>query len=331
LAAAAAPPIFEHDVGSATTKTAVRSEPVTGLVASVVVPVRDRAGQMRELLAALDGQTVPRERFEVVVGDDGSTDGSTDGLATDDGLVRVLSGPPRSSYAARNRAARAARAPVLAFCDSDCLPEPNWLEAGLAALETADAAAGLIRFLPPERPTVWAFLDVEATKDHERQVKVGNAETANLLVRRELFDRVGGFDDSVPEHGDFDFAERSVASGGRLVFAPDAVVWHPTRHRAKPFLRMVWVMNRWYATRAARAGVRPAAVKLRCWVPVVSVVRSRRRFGAPIGLDRRRLAANGLAPRLRDELYALPIQYLLLPYLRCLAQLRGWLDGRRPA
>src|SRR4051794_28055071 len=121
---------------------------------TVVVPVRnDRGGQLRALIEGLSRQSLPRGRFEVVVGDDGSSDGSTRDLATDDGWLRVAHGPPRSSYAARNRAAAAARpSRAFAFVDSDCVPEPDWLEQGLAALAAgADAAAGEIVFAPPER------------------------------------------------------------------------------------------------------------------------------------------------------------------------------------
>jgi glycosyltransferase involved in cell wall biosynthesis len=300
------------------------------LLASVVVPVRnDRGRYLRALLEALDAQTIGRGQFEILIGDDGSSDGSTHGLETTDGRLRVLRGAPQNSYAARNRAARAGSAPVIAFVDSDCRPEPTWLEEGLRALQFADAAAGGISFTVPERPTVWTLVDMETTKDHERQVRVANAETANLFVHRELFDRIGGFDDTLPEHGDFDFAERIVAAGGRLVYAPTARVVHPTRDTPKPFLRMVWVMNRWYAVRAVRDGRRPAAVKLRCWFPLVSTVRGRRRFGYSLRLDRRALAANGVRPRLRHDLLALPIQYLLLPYLRNAAQLVGWVEGKR--
>lgn len=300
------------------------------LLVSVVVPVRnDRGRYLRELIQALERQSIGRERFEVLIGDDGSTDGSTEGLSTPDGWVRVLGGPPRNSYAARNRAARAARAPAIAFVDSDCKPEPTWLVEGLRALADADAAAGGIRFDLPAHPTVWTFIDIETTKDHERQVRSGNAETANLFVRRELYERIGGFDDSLPEHGDFDFAERVVAAGGRLVYAPAALVTHPTRDRARPFLRMVWVMNRWYAVRAARAGKRPSAVKLREWVPIVQQVRGRRRLGYSLRLDERCLRANGIRPRPRHDLLALPLQYLVLPYVRNAAQLVGWLQGRR--
>jgi GT2 family glycosyltransferase len=300
--------------------------------ASVIVPVSNGRGrELRALLDALGRQTLPRSEFEVVIGDDGSDDGSTEGLETADGWVRVARGPRRrNSYAARNRAVAAAHAsPVLAFCDSDCVPEPSWLEEGIAALAAAEAAAGAIRFTLPERRSIWTLVDIESTKDHERQVRFGNAETANLFVRRELFDRLDGFDDSLPEHGDFDFANRCVAAGARLVYAPRALVWHPAREGAASLLRMMWVMNRWAAARAARAGDVPPAVKLRCWVPVVTVLRGRRRFGYPLGIDRKLLRENGIDASRRSRLAALPIIYLVLPYLRAFAQLRGWWDGRR--
>jgi glycosyltransferase involved in cell wall biosynthesis len=301
----------------------------TGVAVSVIVPVRNGADDLRRLLASLERQTLPRERFEIVVGDDGSTDADVRALATEDGFVRVLSGPPLNSYAARDRAVRGSTAPALAFCDSDCLPAPDWLESGLAALERADLAAGEIRYEIPARPTVWTLIEVDTYKDHARQVAASNAETCNLFVRRRVYDRIGGFDDSLPEHGDFDFVQRAVAAGASLVYEPRALVTHPTRDRARPFLRSVWIYNRWYAAREVRAGRRPIGLQLRSWVPLVQPLRSRLRYGRSLGLDRRRLADHAVRPRLRERLAALPIMYVLLPYVCGAAQLRGWHDGRR--
>lgn len=299
------------------------------LLVSVIVPVRNGARDLPALVASLERQTLPRERFEVIVGDDGSTDGAAAAIATGDGWIRVAPGPPLNSYAARNRAARLARAPMLAFCDGDCTPAPDWLEAGLRELEQSELAAGRIMFRVPERVTVWTLMDIDTFKDHRIQVRVANAETANLFVRREMFERVGGFDDSLPEHGDFDFVSRCVQAGARLAFAEDAVVGHPTRDEARPFLRTVWIMNRWYAAREARARRRPERLKLRYWIPFYSAVRSRRRFGYSLRLDRRRLQEHGLAPSAALELQALPIMYILMPYYQAAAQLWGWWEGRR--
>lgn len=302
---------------------------VSGTVATVVVPIRNAAAYLPILLAALEGQTISRDRFEVVLADDGSTDGSTDGLESDDGWIRVVRGPAVNAYAGRNRAARVARTPVVAFCDADCRPEPDWLESGLAALERADLVAGRIRFMVPPHPSIWSLLDVEMTKDHELQVRLGVAETANLFVRRDVFEQLGGFDDRQPGYGDYEFVSRSVANGARLAYEPRAVVWHPTRDEGLSFLRNLWSMNASYAAYETRAGRRPLGLRIRSWIPIVQTARARRRFGLSMGPDRRCLRANGISPRLSDDLRALPIIYIVIPYLRCFAQIQGWRDGLR--
>src|SRR5881392_1363526 len=94
---------------------------------SVIVPVRDNAAGIHGLLPRLAAQTLAPNRFEVVISDDGSHPRSLEEVQTGDG-VRVIRGPRRTSYAARNQAVRVARGRVLAFCDSDCLPARSWLE-----------------------------------------------------------------------------------------------------------------------------------------------------------------------------------------------------------
>jgi glycosyltransferase involved in cell wall biosynthesis len=308
-----------------------RTEPRFDLVpdVSVIVPVRDGAEDIRALLECLDRQTLARDRFEIVIGDDGSTDGGTDGIATADGHVHVAAGPPQNSYATRNRAVAASSGAVLAFCDADCRPEPEWLERGLAALEGTDIVAGRIRFDVLEPRTAWTLVDMDGSKDHEHQVRVGIAETANLFIRRDLFDKVGGLDGSVPEYGDFEFVVRALAAGAELSYGHEAVVWHPTRSSGRSLLRALWKYNRGYAIHAARAGELPEALKLREWVPIVQTYRSRRRWGRSIGPDRTWLAKNGVDPTVGETLRTLPIIYFVVPYLRGVAQLHGWAEGRR--
>ena len=305
-------------------------DPGGRLRASVIVPVRNGRRDLEKLLDALADQTIPQSDFEVVIADDGSTDGTTEwlhGLESD--WVRVTAGGPHNSYAARNRAVAFSRSDVLAFCDADCVPVADWLERGLAALGNTDMAAGRVRFILPARRTVWTLLDMDTSKDHEREVHNGTAETANLFLRRELFDRVGGFEETIPEFGDFDFAQRAVQSGATLSFANDVVVWHPTRDRARQLLRAHWIYNRGYAARESRARRVPDALRWRALVPVISVARSRKWWGRSYGPDVRWLSENSVIPTRAETLRALPLMYLVFPYLRAAAQLRGWLDGRR--
>ena len=294
----------------------------------MIVPVRNGAADIAALLECLARQTLARDLFELVIGDDGSTDGGTDDVATADGHVRVAAGPPSNSYAARNRAVSHSTAPVLAFCDADCRPEPEWLERGLAALEHTDIAAGRIRFDVPARRTAWSLVDMDGAKDHEHQVRVGVAETANLFLRRELFDRAGGFEDEIPEYGDYEFVERCITPGADLTYAAEAIVSHPVRTSGRVLVRALWKYNRGYAVHAARAGVTPEGLKIRSLVPFVQTFRARRRWGRSIGPDRRWLRSNGVEAGIGETLVATAIMYIVLPYLGSAAQLMGWRDGR---
>lgn len=297
---------------------------------SVIVPVRNGRRDLEALVEALGRQTLATDEFELVVADDGSTDGSTRDLPQPNGLrVRVTAGRPENSYAARNRAVRESSAPALAFCDADCVPEPEWLEHGLRALERDDIVAGRIRYRLPERRTVWTLLDMDSYKDHERQVQNGTAETANLFLTRATFDEIGGFDSVIPESGDFDFVQRACAAGLSLSFAADAVVWHPTRNRWRPYLRAQWIYCRGYAMRLGAAGRFPADLRPRALFPFIPVVRTRRWWGRSLGPDRRWLGENGVVPTTTEVVKALPLMYIVIPYLRAAAQLVGWLEGRR--
>jgi GT2 family glycosyltransferase len=302
------------------------------VLVSVVVPVRDHGDGVRRVIERLRAQTLPRHRFEVLIGDDGSRPGSLDGVATEDGWVRVVTGPPQTSYAARNRAARAASAPVLAFCDSDCLPEPAWLEQGLAALERADVVAGEVTFSSSGRPTVWSLLTVDMFLDQERNVRTGRAVTANLFVRRALFERLGGFDVSLPSGGDYDFSVRAAALGATVEYAPHAVVRHPTMGDARSFLGKVWRTNRWASVRRARAGEPLDWNVVLMAIPVVGVARARRHAFRPAArLCRERLQASGIHAGLKEDLRSLPLLYFVVAYVAGAGRARGWLEGRRLA
>jgi glycosyltransferase involved in cell wall biosynthesis len=101
---------------------------------SVVIPTWNRRETLGPVLAALARQTFPRERFEVLLCDAGSTDGSADlPEAVGLGNVRWLPGPNRGRAAARNRGIAAARAELVVFTDADIVPEDDWLDVHAAA------------------------------------------------------------------------------------------------------------------------------------------------------------------------------------------------------
>ncbi len=194
---------------------------------SVIVPARDAAPTLPALLDALSVLDVPSgTSVEVLLADDGSSD-ETRRIAEHHALgVRVLTSPGRGPAAARNAAAAHADGEVLAFTDADCAPRPRWLREALGAIDAgADLVQGTVG--PPEGATVGPF---------DRTVRVetlsGLYETANLVVRRDVFDDLCGFESwlgtaTAKELGeDAWFGWRAVRSGARVVFAPGARVDH---------------------------------------------------------------------------------------------------------
>jgi len=299
---------------------------------SVIVPVRNDPEGVSALLSCLEAQTLGRERFEVVIGDDGSRPDRVPRIPGTDGWVRIEPGPPRTSYAARNRAARAARGSILAFCDSDCLPQPNWLEEALAAIAEADVVAGEVTFVAPARPTVWGLLTIDMFLDQERNVRLARGVTANLVVRRQLFGELRGFDESLPSGGDYDFVQRAIERGARLRYAASAVVRHPTIEDGRRFLRKVWMTNRWSGVRHARARMPAEILGVLALVPIFGVMIARRQALRPITrLYRPRLQACGLRPRWRDHLCALTLLYFVVSYVAGLARILGRIEGSRLA
>ena len=99
---------------------------------SVVIPVWNSPDLIGKCLTALAQQTYPRDRFEVLVVDNGSTD-ATANVARSYPFVAVLSEPVAGSYRARNRGLRSARGEYVAFTDADCIPDPDWLTAAVRA------------------------------------------------------------------------------------------------------------------------------------------------------------------------------------------------------
>jgi mycofactocin system glycosyltransferase len=203
---------------------------------SVIVPVRDRPEPLAACLRSLRRLRFPAARLELIVVDDGSAVPATAGPG-----VRVLRAErPRGPAAARNLGAEAAGGGLLAFLDSDCTAAPGWLEELVGELADPEVAAAGGR-VAAERE--WSWLEryeaVRSSLDLGRryaQVRprhpVSYLVTANLLVRREDFARLGGFDERLTCGEDVDLVWRLVEAGRRVVYQPRALV----RHRYRPEL-----------------------------------------------------------------------------------------------
>jgi GT2 family glycosyltransferase len=203
---------------------------------SVIVPVRDGADALPALLLSLARQTLGADRFEVVVVDNASRDATAE-VARRTGAT-VASEPVPNRARARNRGAAVARADLLAFTDADCVAEPGWLEAMVGCRERAHLVAGRVRVTTTERPNAVERFEVLWRFSQEAWVRQGWAATANLAVRRDAFDAVGGLDAAYHHLAeDADFCIRAGRAGLSLGYCDEAVVTHAAERRLGDLLR----------------------------------------------------------------------------------------------
>lgn len=212
---------------------------------SVVVPSHDRPLRLRWLLNALERQTLPRHRWELVVAHD-SRGPETDELLREhplaqDGTLRHVRQAPGSAPPGRNRNAawRATRAPVIAFTDDDCRPPEDWLRRALDAATAHPGAIvqGMTLSDPDERHIR------HAPHWHSQYILPPKpwAQTCNIVYPRALLERLGGFDETLYTGEDTDLALRARAVGTPYVGAPEALTYHAVvEQSAVRRLRSLW-------------------------------------------------------------------------------------------
>ena len=209
---------------------------MTPPVVSVVVPTYRRVRRCQRLVEALAAQTLDVKSFEVVVVDNCSGDETSERLAAWSKEVPYRLRPLRTAEnrgpaPARNLGWRAARAPIVAFTDDDCVPQPRWLEAGLGVLD-ADPTLGVVQgktTAPPE-------LDIDpATRWVHRQEITGptaHFEGCNVFYRRPALVATGGFSEAIGWWGEDAAAGWQVIEAGwGRGYAPEAIIHHDVEIR----------------------------------------------------------------------------------------------------
>lgn len=201
---------------------------------SVIIPVHNDTEGLTITLHSLKQQSLPDQAFEVIVINDGGSD-EVEKVCVSYGIKSIKVVPNRGSYYARNRGLEQAGAPQLAFVDADITVPPHWLEAGLSALERADYVAGDIvieKEKVKEIADLYEFYTAFDIRKYIQQYHFG--VTANLFVKKEVFERVGRFEERLRSSGDLEFGDRVYASGiFRQIYEPRIRVLHPPRGYVK--------------------------------------------------------------------------------------------------
>ncbi|SPP63634.1 glycosyltransferase [Nitrospira lenta] len=213
---------------------------------SIVIPTYNRPDQLAVCLRACSRLDYPHDRFEVIVVDDG-------GLTPLDEVVKPFQGvltltllrqENAGPATARNKGAIEASGDFLIFTDDDCAPAPNWLETlAVRFAASPDSAVGgetynalTQNLYSAASQLLVSYLLAYYSGAPER---VRFFPSCNLAFPAKPFRDIGGFDLSFPRSAgeDRELCDRWQHRGYRLMYAPEAVVYHAHHLTAKTFLR----------------------------------------------------------------------------------------------
>jgi GT2 family glycosyltransferase len=216
------------------------------LCVSIIIPTYNRRDSLRAVLHSLAGQTYPPDRYEVIVVDDGSSDGTEELFAPPEWLitVRYFKQSNKGPAAARNLGVRHARGELVIFLDDDIVVEPYFLEEHLRYHTQYDRAIVLgfsktafpEHYSPFSRCLASSDRNLESLSRHVDEcgfLSGAYCMAGNMSIKRAEFIRLGAFTEDLLASGtgwsgweDVEFGWRAEKAGVRTVYNPKALGYH---------------------------------------------------------------------------------------------------------
>jgi glycosyltransferase involved in cell wall biosynthesis len=217
---------------------------------SVIIPTYNRKDLLAACLASVEEQSYPKDSFEVIVVDDGSTDGTPDILSTycaSNASTRTIRQSNRGPAEARNQGALNSTGEIICFTDDDCRPDRDWIKNIVRAYkdEKTGGVGGRISAYSTEDP-LNAYSEKNKFFDQENLIKV-MAIGANSSFRTNVFLMLQGFDGFFSSSEDVDLGIRMQLAGYYFAYASDAIVRHNHRGTLQGILKQVYSYGRGYS------------------------------------------------------------------------------------
>ena len=217
---------------------------------SVIISAYNAASTIRDTIEALLNQNYPKNKYEIIVVDDGSKD-DTIKIVKSYKKVRLIQQKHKGPAAARNLGAKKARGSILLFTDSDCIPSKNWIRDMIEPLKNSEivGVSGTYKTLNKES-IVARFVGYEIARNHEmmkKQKYIDFVGSYSAAYRKDIFLKFGGFDESFPiaSGEDPELSFRIAKAGYKMVFQPKAYVYHRHPDSLRKFLRQQFWRGYW--------------------------------------------------------------------------------------
>ncbi len=203
-------------------------------VLSIIAPTHNSELTIERCIKSLTSQSFPREQYEIIVVDDGSTDQTTN-IAKKAGVDHIVITEPCALGQARNIGVENAKANLLGFIDSDCEANEDWIKTIVKELETLHAIGGSVQNGNPQSRVAWAEYFVEFgfyNEFKQRFISKFGLPGCNLACTREAFEKAGGFSEERLSE-DVRFNECLWRAGIDHFFVPELQVRHLCRTQLK--------------------------------------------------------------------------------------------------
>jgi len=239
---------------------------------SIIVPVYNNEKIIGDCIEALLGQDYPKDRYEVIIIDNNSTDKSAE-IIKSYPVQYALEDTIQTSYAARNRGVKSSRGEILAFLDADCIAEKDWLKKGAGgfAEDNIGCVTGEVKSTKPQN-YVEEYLckkDVFSQKSSLNNFFLPRVVTANTFYRRDVFNKIGFFRERWVSGGDADFGWRmQLETAYKVKFISDAVVFHKHRSTLESMFKqsVKWGIGSVLLYKKYKGKIPPRRLKETLWI-----------------------------------------------------------------
>lgn len=240
---------------------------------SVIVPAYNAEHTVAKTIEALIKQNYPKDLFDITVIDDGSTDNT--GNIIKKYPVQHARQSNKGPATARNLGAKLTKSEILLFTDADCVPSADWIREMIRPFTDPKIMAVKGAYIGGQRELMARFSQLEFEERFEMLKKVeyiDMVDTYSAGFRRNIFEKMGGFDTSFPEANseDLDLSYRMSYAGHKMVFNPFATVGHLnhpdsiSRYAKIKFSRGYWrmVVYKRFPGKAVKDTYTPQTLKL---------------------------------------------------------------------
>jgi len=200
---------------------------------SIIIPTYRDNQALHKCLSALKKQSLSVDKFEVIVVNNDPENQLN--LKSDSLNLTLVNEDKPGSYTARNKGIEEAKGEIIGFTDADCIPNEKWISTAVDLLQNEpeiDLIGGKIEQFKVDDKMTDAVFEYQRlfsfNQEHYINQK-GFSVTANLFVRKKVFDKIGDFNSDLFSGGDFDFGLRAKKAGFSIVYDPNLVVNHPVR------------------------------------------------------------------------------------------------------